>query len=127
MNPRKSANGTSPRFWKECAEAIEPYVTLLFKHIVKHAKYVYDWKTGRVTALHKRGSVKEPSNHRPLKVLENLSVGFEHVISDQLHTWIVKFVPPSHLGFLREVGTDDCGCTLNFKMQTSLNKRGEGM
>ena len=126
MNPRKSANGISSCFWKECAEVIEPYVTLLFKHIVKHAKYVYGWKTGRVTALHKRGSVKKPSNYRPLKVLENLSVGFEDVISDRLYTWIVKFVPPSQFGFLREVGTDDYGCTLNFKMQTCLNKRGVG-
>ena len=60
-----------------------------------------------------------------MKVLENLSVGFEDVISDQLYNWIVKFIPLSQFGFLREVGADDYGCTLTFKMQSCLNKRGE--
>ena len=127
MDPRKSANGVSPCFWKECADIMESHVTKLFKHIVKHAEYVYRWKTGRVTALHKRKSVKEPSNYRPLKVLENISVCFEDTISDQLYKWIEKFIPESQFGFLREVGTDDYGCTITFKMQMCLNKRGEGI
>ena len=71
--------------------------------------------------------MKDPKNYRPVKVLENLSVGFEDVIFDQLYNWIVKFIPASQFGFLREVGADDYGCTLTFKMQFCLNKRGEGI
>ena len=123
MDPKKSANGISPCFWKECAELMEPYVTLLFKHIAKKSTYVYRWKTGRITSLHKKGSVKDPSNYRPIKVLENISVGFENTVYDQLYSWITKFIPESQFGFLKKVGTEDYGCTIAFKMQSCWNAR----
>ena len=104
MDPKKSANGISPRFSKECAVIMEPYVTLLFKYIAKMSTYVYRWKTGRITALHKKGSVKESSNYRPVQVLENISVGFEDSVCDQLYSWITKFIPDSQFGFPKRLG-----------------------
>ena len=68
-NPSKSANGVPPRFWKECAELLAPSVTKLYRHIVKKKRYVSRWKEGRVSAPHKRGSMKDAKNYRPLKVV----------------------------------------------------------
>ena len=127
MNPSKSANGVPPRFWKECAELLAPSVTRLYRHIVKKKRYVSRWKEGRVSAPHKRGSVKDPKNYRPLKVLINISVGFEKVIHPQLYKWISKFIPTSQFGFLKGVGSSEYGCTLLFKMLSVLERRGEGI
>ena len=127
MNPSKSANGVSPRFWKECADLLAPSVTKLYRYIVKKKKYVSRWKEGRISALHKRGSVKDPKNYRPLKVLINISVGFEKVVHPQLYKWISKFIPTSQFGFLKGVGSSEYGCTLLFKMMSVLERRGEGI
>ena len=127
MNPKKSANGIPPRFWKECADILAPSTTKLFKYIVKHSKWVSRWKIGRITAVHKRGSVKSCKNYRPLQVLENISVALETVLHPQLYDWISKFIPESQFGFLQGVGSREYGCTLLFRMLLVLEKRGEGI
>ena len=126
-DPSKSTNGIAPIFWKECAKVVAPSVCKLFKHIVKHRKYVTRWKHGRVSAPHKRGSVKLPKNYRPLKVLMNISVIFEKTIHPQLYAWIAKSIPDTQFGFLKGVGSREYGCTLMFKMLSVLERRGEGI
>ena len=70
IDPSKSANGVAPRFWKECSIELAPSTCKMFKYIVQKATYVSRWKVGRLSALHKRGSVKLAKNYRPLQVLE---------------------------------------------------------
>ena len=127
MNPNKSANGVPPIFWKECAHVVAPSVYKLFRYIVKKSKFISRWKIGRVSAPHKRGSVKLPKNYRPLKVLENIAVAFERVCHSQLYRWISKFTPVSQFGFVQGVGSKEYGCTLTFKMLSVLERRGEGI
>ena len=93
VDPTKSANGISPKFWKECAVQRAPIVCKLFKYIVKVGKYPSRWKFGRITALHKRGSVKLPKNYRPVQVLMGISVIFEGNIEPQFTKWIMHFIP----------------------------------
>ena len=125
LDVKKSANGIPPVFWRECADQVAPCLTKLFKYIARKAKYVTRWKEGRVSAPHKRGSVKLPKNYRPLKVLMNISVIFERAIHDELYHWISQFIPKSQFGFLRGVGTKEYGCSLAFKVLEILERRGE--
>ena len=127
INPSKSANGIAPIFWKMTADVVALAVTKLFKMIVRKGKFVTRWKTGRVTPPHKRGSVMEPSNYRPLKVLINLSVYFESTIDDQLDIWITNFIPGNQFGFVKGTGTNDYGAALSFKIMECLDRRGEGI
>ena len=62
-----------------------------------------------------------------LKVLINISVFFGKTLHPQLYQWISKFIPESQFGLLKNVGTQDYGCTLMFKMMAMLEKRGEGI
>ena len=101
VDPSKSANGIAPRFWKECAIELAPSTCKMFKYIVQKATYVSRWKVGRVSAPHKRGSVKLAKNYRPLQVLENISVYLEKKLHDQLYKWISQFIPKSQFGFLK--------------------------
>jgi hypothetical protein len=127
MDASKSANGIPPRFWKECADTLAPAVTRLFKLIVKRARFITRWKRGRVSAPHKRGSVKDPLNYRPLTVLENISLGFEEVIGDQLESWLSNFIPRNQFGFTKATGTSDYGALLTMKMTKTLDARLEGI
>ena len=127
MDPNKSANGIPPRFWKECVDVVAVYVCKLYQYIVKKAKYPSRWKFGRVTALHKRGSVRDAKNYRPIQVMVTISLGFERSVDGQLSGWISIFIPDCQFGFLIGFGTDDYGCTLTFKMLAVLERRGEGV
>ena len=127
IDASKSANGISPMFWKHCALVVYPAVTKLFKRIVKDALFPTVWKTPRVTPPHKRGSVKEAKNYRPLSVLPNLSVYFELTVDPQFDIWISKFIPENQFGFVKKTGTMDYGAALAFTIQQHLDRKGEGI
>ena len=93
IDASKSANGISLVFWKHTADVVCVAVTKLFKRIVKEAEYISRWKVARVTPPHKRGSVMDVKNYRPLSVLNNLSVYFEDTIHPQFNQWISNFIP----------------------------------
>ena len=79
LDTSKSANGTPPKFLRECAKELTPVLTKLFSFIVRQVTFPSTWKAGRVTALHKRDSVLLAENYRPVTVLKNLSLVFETV------------------------------------------------
>jgi hypothetical protein len=127
IDPSKSANGVPPIFWKETASVVAPAVTKLFQLIVRKGSYCSSWKIQRITPPHKRGPVSDPSNYRPLSVLVNLSVYFEHTVGPQFDSWIQSFVPESQFGFVKGTGTDDYGSALTFEILKTLDQRGEGI
>ena len=81
----------------------------------------------RVTPPHKRGSVKDAKNYRPLSVLVTLSVYFEGTVDPQLDMWIAEFVPDTQFGFVKGTCTGDYGAVLSITIQTHLNNKGEGI
>ena len=127
LDVNKSANGIGPRFLRECADEIVQAVDKLFKFIVRKRKYPSRWKIGRITPVHKRGSVTVAKNYRPVQVLDNLSVAFEDTIAPQLNAWINKFTPESQFGFMLDCGTDDYGALLSLKIVSALEIRREGI
>jgi hypothetical protein len=127
LDPSKSTNGVGPRFLRECANAAAPATTKLFKFIVRKSKLPGRWKLGRVTPLHKRGSVSNEKNYRPVTVLNNASTSLENVIEEQFYQWMVHFIPDEQYGFLKDCGTTDYGARLLFTMLSVLERRGEGV
>lgn len=63
INTSKSANGISPKFWKETAGVLSWSVTKLYQRITKDAHFISRWKIARVTPPHKRGSVRDEKNY----------------------------------------------------------------
>ena len=102
-------------------------LTKLYKRIVKDSVYPLVWKIQRVTPPHKRGSVKDVKNYRPLSVLVNDSVYFEKVVDPQFDVWISNFVPHNQFGFVKSTGTGDYGAALAVTIQQQLEDRGEGI
>ena len=127
LNPKKSSGGIARVFYTECADVLAPSVTKLYRLITRLGKYPELWKTGRVTPLHKRGSMVLPTNYRPVTSLDALSIGFESVIYDQFEAWIDKFIPDSQFVFSKSCGTDDYGFYLGSTMLDTLERRKEGL
>ena len=86
LDTSKAANGIPPVFLKECATVLAAPLTRLFRMIVKHGRYPSRWAIGRVTPVHKRGSVAEPANYRPMTTLDNVSMVSETCIYDQFES-----------------------------------------
>ena len=120
LDTSKSVNGIAPKFLRECAKELAPVLTKLFSFIVRQATFPSTWKSGRVTALHKRDSVLLAENYRPVTVLKNLSLVFETVIDDQFDLWVTQFVPQSQFGFLKKCGTTDYHSTMSLKIHDGL-------
>jgi len=127
LDPNKSANGFGPRFLKECAVALAPSVTRLFKIIVKKASFVANWKIQRVTPVHKRGSKSSPSKYRPVTVVDNLSAVFEDTVKPQFVSWARHFIPDWQFGFIPDCGTTDYGVALTCTIQDCLERRKQGV
>ena len=127
LDPNKSANGVGPRILKECAAVLAPHIDKLFKFIVRKSCYPGNLKIGRVTPVHKRGSVDDPTNYRPVTVLDNLEGVFEDVIKPQFEAWISEFIPDWQYGFVSNYGTDDYGAALSFTLNDCIERRAEGI
>jgi hypothetical protein len=127
LNQHKSVNGISPRVLKECATVLADPITNLFKRLAREAKMPELWKVSRVTPLHKRDSVKDPENYRPVSVLPNIAVVFERVLDAQFDRFVRDHIPGSQFGFLRGCGTDDYGALLSMTLSQVLESRQEAL
>ena len=127
LDPSKSANGVGPRFLKRCAAIVAPPLYRLFKMLVRTARFPADWKVGRVTPVHKRGSLAERSNYRPITVLINCESVFEDVTKPQFEVWVTKSIPDWQFGFVSKHGMLDYGVALSITLQDCLERRGQGI
>ena len=129
LDPQKSANGSGPRFLKECAAMLAPACTRLFRMIIKRCSFVSKWKihVQRVSPVHKRGKISLPKMYRPVSVVDNLSAVSEDVVKPQFEAWACKFIPDWRYGFIPEYGTVDYGAALTLKIQDCLERRGQGV
>ena len=123
LDPNKSANGVGPRFLRKCANTLAPLACGLFKFVVRKSTVPPGWKLGRITPVHKRGSVSTCSNYRPVTVIDNLEGVFEGVTKSQLEAWITRFIPDWQYGFLSDHGTVDYGAAMSLTLQDCLERR----
>ena len=126
LDVSKSTNGLGNRFLKECADVLEPTITKIFKLIVKRSSFVSNWKTQRVSPVHRRGPKSVPSKYRPVSVIDNLAAVFEDALKPQLEAWAKQIIPDWQFGFLQDCGTTDYGAALTLKIQDCLERRKEG-
>ena len=125
LDINKSINGIPNVMMKECALQLFEPLTKLYQYICKRGEFPARWKTGRITALHKRGAISSPKMYRPVQVLMNGELMFEGVIGPQLFSFLEKFIPTSQFGFIKKCGTQDYGALLVLLIFSSLEKGNE--
>ena len=112
LDTHKSTNGIPYIFLKECADELCNPLKNLYRFICKRGEFPAQWKIGRITALHKRGVVSDPTMYRPVQVLINGELVFKGMIGPQLISFLSKFIPQSQFSFIQKCGANDYGALL---------------
>lgn len=77
-------DGISPRVLKRCAQAISPYLYLIYTQSLATSVLPDDWKVAHVVPIHKGGPKKDVSNYRPISLTSILCKIIEHVFYSQI-------------------------------------------
>ena len=73
-----------PRVLKELADHISGPLARLFEISLREAVLPIDWKEANITALHKKGSRKDPGNYRPISLTSVVVKVMESVLRDAI-------------------------------------------
>ncbi len=101
LDPKKSPghDNISPYIYKFCASSLAHTVSLLFTVIMESHSIPADWKVHNLFPLHKKRSVSEVSNYRPISLLSILHKVLELIVK------IIDFIYPkiskTQFGFIR--------------------------
>jgi hypothetical protein len=95
-------DGVSPIVIHECSDILAPYLSCLFQCLLDHMFVPESWKTCYVTPVHKKGSVNDTSNFRPICSPVAFSKLMESIIATEIleHLYDNRLLAKSQFGFL---------------------------
>ena len=83
------------------SQQIAPSLCCLFNLLLKTSCIPTEWKSADVTPIHKKDSKVPVENYRPISLLPIVSKYLECCVYFRFYEHVVRFVDPSHHGFLR--------------------------
>lgn len=91
LNQSKSAgpDGIHPRILKELSKELCLPLFLCFRASLLQGIVPEQWKTARVTALHKKGSKSDPRNYRPISLTSVVAKVLEKFVRDAIYMHLV--------------------------------------
>lgn len=110
---------------KMCASSISKWITKICNHSIKSNVFPNQWKIARVTPLHKKNSVHEPANYRPISILPVLSKILEKHVSNALYEFVTSndLLSPRQSGFRKK---HSCETALNLMTDEWYNSLNDG-
>ena len=92
---------------KIAADIIAPSVYHIITLLIMQNKYPSLWKHAKVLPLHKKQSLLEPKNYRPVSILPPLSKVLERAIHDQLYSYFSdrRLFHPNLMGYRKNRST----------------------
>ncbi len=94
-----------PYIYKFCASSFAHTVSLLFTVIMESHSIPADWKVHKLFPLHKKGSVSEVSNYRPISLLNILHKVLELIVYSKIIDFIYPKISKTQFGFIRNRST----------------------
>lgn len=111
--------------YKHIVEIFAGIISNLINESFISGKFPQKFKTGRVIALHKKGSKNIKSNYRPISTIHTLGKVFEKSMYDRLFTFTNKFnlISDKQYGFRRSFSTSDSLLNFTNAIYNSLNSK----
>ncbi len=90
LNPSKAygPDGIGPRLLKELKSVIGPSLHSLFSCSLQQMKIPLIWKQANVVPIHKKEDKADPSNYRPVSLLNTISKIFEKIVFKYLFNYL---------------------------------------
>ena len=110
---------------KMTSTSIVPYLTKLMNTCIDAGFMPKSWKRANVSPIHKKGSISDKTNYRPISLLSCTSKLMERMISDQLRVYLEEnsLLKPEQYGFRKGSSTLDQLLDIYDKMVTGLDDR----
>ena len=90
----------SAKVLKATAPYIAKVISKLCNHSIKHITFPLAWETARVSPLHKKASIYNPYNYRPISILPVLS----KILEKHVFNALLEFLTVNDLLFNRQSG-----------------------
>ena len=103
LDPSKATgpDGIGNKLLKESAISICEPLCKIFQRSLDAGIFPDMWKLASVTALHKKGSVNECNNYRPISLLPCIAKVFEKVVFNHMYNYLNRnnLISPNQSGF----------------------------
>jgi len=98
-------------FIKKFASILVEPLTVLFNRVIKDNEIPPTWKIAKISPVHKKGSLFDVANFRPVSNLPAISKVFELCLLQRLETFDTDaLVSPNQHGFRKSHSTDTAVC-----------------
>ena len=86
LNENKSPgpDGISPRLLKQLHAVLSKPIAIIFRKSLTTSTVPQDWKQANISAIHKKGNRKSPSNYRPVSLTSVICNVLERIIRDSI-------------------------------------------
>ena len=118
-------DGISNLALQQTAQTISRQLAPLFNRCIQRGCMPLCWKRANVTPIHKKGSLNDFRNYRPISLLSCLSKVLERLVSDDLRDYLEKnnIITGAQYGFRKKSSTLDQLLDVYDKMMSGLDQR----
>ena len=122
LNKEGGINDVSRKFLNMCKNHVSYYLKELFNFCIDSLVFPNVFKIAQITPIHKKGSLRNISNYRPVSVLNNLSKVFENLLYNRLQSFChaSNFLAKNQFGFRKHRSTELAGLSLLDKVLSAL-------
>ena len=108
LNKEGGINDVSRKFLILCKNHVSYYLKELFNFCIDSLVFPNVFKIAQITPIHKKGSLRNISNYRPVSVLNNLSKVFENLLYNRLQSFChaSDFLAKNQFGFRKHCNTE---------------------
>ena len=90
MKPKANvmSNGINMKIVRECRKVLSPTLTTLLNESITKNVFPEQLKIAEVVPLYKKGQKEQPTNYRPISLLDPFSKVYEKILEGQLRTYM---------------------------------------
>ena len=126
LNSNKSVGpGSIPAAFLKClGPDMSIILSELFNESLTQGQFPDCLKSAKITPVHKKDSLIDPKNYRPISLLSNISKIFEKILHDRLYTFLEnhKIIFENQFGFRKHHNTTHACMALTESIRKALDK-----
>ena len=121
----KDIYGISPKLLKEVAPIISQHLQLVLNKCLIEGFFPCELKIAKVTPIHKKGSMDDCSNYRPISILPTISKILETFVKDKLADYLTenKLLTECQHGYIKNKSTSTALLALLQQIITGFDER----